>query len=196
MPRQRIGLLGGSFNPSHEGHIHLSIEAKKRLKLDKVIWLVSPQNPLKSAEGMTDYETRLAHARTLTEGTPFITVTDYEKIHGLYYSIDSITSLQNRHPRCHFVWLMGADNLANFHRWRGWREILARLPIAVFDRAPFSHHSLRCKAALSHQKNRVKSELCAQLPLASTPAWCYLFMARHPQSGTHLRKTLGDNAFL
>lgn len=195
-PHQRIGLLGGSFNPAHAGHLHISLEAKKRLKLDAIIWLVSPQNPLKSREGMADYAARLAYATKLASAYPFITVSDIESKHGLCYSIDTISWLQKRYRRTHFVWLMGADNLANFHRWRGWKHIMQRLPIAIFDRAPYSHHALHQKAALAFHSYRLDSKLSGHLALCAAPRWCYLFMPRHPQSATDLRKTLGENAFL
>jgi len=193
---QRIGLLGGSFNPAHEGHLHLSLEAKRRLNLDKIIWLVSPQNPLKSREGMAEYATRLASARKITQPYPFIEVSDLEAKHKLYFSIDTIEWLRKRAPKTHFVWLMGADNLANFHRWRGWRRILRFMPIAVFDRAPYSHHALHQKAALTYKNSRLDSRLSRHLALASAPCWCYLFMPRHPQSSTKIRKRLGETANL
>lgn len=193
---RHIGLLGGSFNPAHAGHIHLSREAMRDLRLDKIIWLVSPQNPLKRKEDIAPYETRLAHAQRLTEACPFIEVSDYERRHDLYYSIDTIEALQRDFLRTRFVWLMGADNLMHFHRWYRWRDILAAIPIAVFDRAPFSHAALRRKAALSHARYRIPQREAARLSVLPPPAWCYLFMPRHPQSGTQLRKTLGADAFL
>lgn len=193
---QRIGLLGGSFNPAHEGHVHLSIEAKRRLGLDGVLWLVSPQNPLKSSQGMADYALRLDHARRMTARDPFITVSDFEQKHGLFYSVDTISVLQRSHQSTQFVWIMGADNWANFHHWRGWREILQHIPIAIVDRAPFAHAALRQPAALSHAPYRLDARRSRELCGAKTPSWCYLFMPRHPQSATALRKKLGENVFL
>lgn len=193
---QKIGLLGGSFNPAHAGHIHLSTEAKRHLKLDKVIWLVSPQNPLKRKDELAPYDKRLAHAQALTARYPFIEISDYEQQNGLFYSIDTITALQQDFRRTRFVWLMGADNLANFHRWRAWREMFASIPIAIFDRAPFSHAALHQPAALSQARFRIATRTAALLPELHPPAWCYIFMPRHPQSATHLRKTLGEAAFL
>ena len=195
-PHQKIGLLGGSFNPAHAGHIHLSLEAKKRLGLDKIVWLVSPQNPLKRAQDIAPYEMRLAHAQALTAHIPAIDVSDFEQTHGLFYSLQTITQLQNTHTRTHFVWLMGADNLACFHRWRDWRAIMARIPIAIFDRAPFAHAALRAPAALSHSQHRIGARAAKALPASDAPVWCYQFMPRHPQSATDLRKMLGKDAFL
>jgi nicotinate-nucleotide adenylyltransferase len=195
-PRQKIGLLGGSFNPAHAGHVHLSIQAKKRLGLDKIVWLVSPQNPLKRAQDIAPYETRFSHAQALTAKIPAIEISDFEQKQGLFYSLDTISVLQRSFPRSHFVWLMGADNLACFHRWRDWRAIMARIPIAVFDRAPFAHAALRAPAALSHSRHRIDTRAAKALPASDTPVWCYQFMPRHPQSATDLRKMLGKDAFL
>ena len=193
---QRIGLLGGSFNPAHEGHIHLSKEAMRSLQLDHILWLLTPQNPLKQKSDLADYDTRMSHAQTLTAPYPFITVSDFEKQHGLHYSIDTISALQQTYRRARFVWLMGADNLASFHRWHRWRDFFATIPMAIFDRAPFSHAALRQPAALSHAPFRIATKASPILADAVPPAWCYLFMPRHPLSATELRKTLGERAFL
>jgi nicotinate-nucleotide adenylyltransferase len=112
---QRIGLLGGSFNPVHEGHVHISLEAIKRLRLDAVWWLVSPQNPLKSSEGMAPYAERLASAQSYARH-PRIHVSGIEKTLGTRYTIDTLRALTKRMPRQQFLWLMGADNLAQLHR--------------------------------------------------------------------------------
>lgn len=195
-PHRRIGLLGGSFNPAHDGHVHLSMEAVRRLRLDAVVWLVSPQNPLKSHDDMAAYVVRLSHARELTRSNRLIHVSDYEQRHQLYYSIDTIRHLQQRFPACALVWLMGADNLACFHRWRSWQEMMQRIPIAVFDRAPFSHAALHQKAALRYRRFRLPDRQMRQLAHSAAPRWTYCFMPRHPLSATELRKTLGENAFL
>ena len=192
-PGERIGLLGGSFNPAHEGHIHISLEAIKRLGLDKVIWLVSPQNPLKKADGMAPYEQRLAFAKALTCDIAEIEVTDIERQANLSYSCDTIAYLQARYLRAHFVWLMGADNLHSFHRWRRWEDMFHAIPIAVCDRAPFSHSALHSKAALRFKNARLPISALAG---AQAPAWNFLFLPRHDQSATSIRKMLGEKAFL
>ncbi len=161
-----------------------------------MVWLVSPQNPLKRREDMAPYAQRLAHAQRLTSAYPFITVSDWEKQHHCYYSIDTINALQQRFPSTSFVWLMGADNLQQFHRWHGWRQVMQRIPVAVFDRAPFSHHALRAPAAQHFARWRIPMRQVKALAQTSLPAWCYLFMPRHPQSATALRNSLGDKAFL
>lgn len=192
---KRIGLLGGSFNPAHAGHLHISLEAMKRLGLDEIWWLVSPQNPLKKADEMNDYALRLAHAQHVANH-PRIRVLDLEQRHGLRYTIDTIRFLKSRQRGTRFVWLMGADNLAGFHRWRAWRTIAALVPIAVLDRAPFALRALRGRFALRFAAARLRAEDAAKLADTTTPAWVYLPIPRHPASATDLRKTLGKNAFL
>ncbi len=192
---RRIGLLGGSFNPAHLGHLHISLEALKRLKLDEIWWLVSPQNPLKKAGDLADYATRFQHAAALADH-PRIRVLDLEAKHGLYYTIDSLRFLQARHPRHRFVWLMGADNLAGFHRWREWREIAANVPIAVLDRAPYGLRALAGRFARSFAAFRLNARDAAGIATAQTPCWSYISIPRHPLSATYLRKTLGKKAFI
>ncbi len=192
---QTIGLLGGSFNPAHDGHVHLSREAKKRLGLDGIWWIISPQNPLKPKSELAPYADRLAHAQTLIKPHPFIRLSEIETEHHLRYSIDTIRALQNQHPRTRFVWLIGADNLAIFHRWRNWQQMMESIPIAVFDRAPYSHSALRSKAAIRYRAYRLDESDARALPSARKPAWVWCSMPRHATSATDLRKTLGNNAF-
>jgi nicotinate-nucleotide adenylyltransferase len=127
----RIGLLGGSFNPAHNGHLYVSEIARKALKLDYVWWLVSPGNPLKSEPA--PLELRMMRARNAVRA-PRIRVTDIERRLGTRYTVDTIAALQRRFPSVHFIWLMGSDNLDQFARWRRWRDIAARIPIAVVRR--------------------------------------------------------------
>ena len=119
MTPQRIGLLGGSFNPAHDGHVHISQCALKRLQLDQVWWLVTPQNPLKPSEGMAPFQERLETARSFVSD-PRITVSDFEYRIGSRYTIDALDSLFRNYPGVRFVWLMGADNLLEAHRWHRW----------------------------------------------------------------------------
>src|SRR5262245_56812496 len=133
----RIGLLGGSFNPTHEAHRHISVIALRRLKLDAVWWLVSPQNPLKSASDLAPMERRVERARDVAD-RPNIFVTTVETALGTQFTIDTIDALKRSFPKAHFVWLMGADNLADFHRWRRWEDIAALVPMAVIARPGFT----------------------------------------------------------
>ena len=183
----RIGLLGGSFNPAHEGHLHVSLEALKRLRLDCVWWLVSPQNPLKPKEGMADYEARMESAMLVTQGQRRIRVSDFENRHGLHYTHATLRELHRRYPNIQFIWLMGADNLADFHRWQHWRSIIKQTPVAIFDRAPFSHKALRKKAAIALRQKRLQASQAALL--AKSPGhWMYILMRRHKASSTAIRQ--------
>ncbi len=184
--RLRIGLLGGSFNPAHAGHLHISLEAMKRLGLDEVWWLVSPGNPLKPVKDMLPYEKRFASAQKMAHGHCRIVVSDIEKRLGTRYTFDTVRALKRRFPRTAFVWMMGADNLAQLHRWRCWRALLRLLPFAILDRAPFSHTALRSKAALALAPWRVSSAkvLAGKKP----PRWAYILLRRHPASSTAIRQ--------
>lgn len=192
--RRRIGLLGGSFNPAHEGHLHISLEALKRLKLDEVWWLVSPQNPLKAKGELADYATRLASAEGFARH-PRLKVLTLEQDYGLYYTIDTIRFLKRR-TRHDYVWLMGADNLLSFHRWRQWRAIASLVPIAVLDRAPYGLKALHGRFAESMKLYRLPGRLVASIASAITPAWCYLTIPRHPISASYLRNLLGSRAYM
>jgi nicotinate-nucleotide adenylyltransferase len=185
----RIGLLGGSFNPAHAGHLHLSLEALKRLRLDEVWWLVSPQNPLKPVKDMGAYKDRFASALKVTKGQAHVTVSDFERKAGLFYTYATIKALKVLYPKTKFIWLMGADNLASFHRWQRWRDILKLVPMAVFDRAPFSHTALHARAALALKAKRVRE--CDVASLIDHPGhWAYILMRRHPASSTKIRNKL------
>jgi nicotinate-nucleotide adenylyltransferase len=130
---KRIGLLGGSFNPAHDGHRRLSLHALRALGLDEVWWLVSPGNPLKPDAGMAPFAARLASARRVARHAP-IRATDIEARLHTRYTADTLDKLVRRYPKHRFVWLMGADNLAQFHRWQQWRGIARQVPIAVIAR--------------------------------------------------------------
>src|SRR6185437_14156158 len=129
----KIGLLGGSFNPAHEGHLAMSLYALKRLGLRQVWWLVSPQNPLKPSKGMAPFAQRLEQARQLTHD-PRIVVTDIEAQLGTRYTVDTLRELRRHFPHTHFVWLMGADNMEQMPRWRRWPQIFMQVPVAIFRR--------------------------------------------------------------
>ncbi len=187
-----IGLLGGSFNPAHEGHLHISLHALHKLGLDAVWWLVSPANPLKEKSTLAPYAQRLASAKKQA-AHPAIVVTDIEtKLH-TRYTIDTLRELKRRHPGARFVWLMGADNLAQFHRWKKWQKLLSLAPVVVFDRVPYSHVSQRSKAWLAYRKYYLKSEgFCGYVPV---PAVYFIHLKRHPASSTRIRKHLEKKAF-
>lgn len=184
-PGMQVGLLGGSFNPAHEGHLHVSDVALKRLGLDYVWWLVSPQNPLKPSRGMASFRERLAVAQAIARHHPRVRVSDLENRMATRYTIDTVTRLQRRFPQLHFVWLMGSDNLVTFHRWRNWQQLMRRIPIAVVMRPGTSLAPLRAKAALRFAGARCRSE--QMLARARPPAFAILDARRSPASATELR---------
>jgi nicotinate-nucleotide adenylyltransferase len=188
-----VGLLGGSFNPAHSGHLHITLHALKKLKLDRVWWLVSPKNPLKAQASLASYEKRLASARALASH-PRIHVSDIEAVSGTLYSWKTIDFLQRRYRGTHFVWLIGADNLAQFHRWKKWQKIMSNIPVVVFDRAPYSHTSLRSKALIYSRKFRLPA--AAACAPKTAPCLTFVHLKRDPISSTALRKSLGEDAFL
>ncbi len=189
-----IGLLGGSFNPAHEGHLHISLHALKSLHLDEVWWLVSPQNPLKSKSDMAAYEMRLASAKAMVAGNRRIRVLDIEQQKQLYFSWQTVQFLQRRFRGTYFVWMMGADNLAQFHRWHRWAWMMQVLPLAVFDRAPHSHSSLRGKTFNRARKLLYKNNKISKSKPQAAMVFCHL--RRMLISSTQLRKMLGEQAFL
>ena len=154
-PGMRIGLLGGSFNPPHEGHALITRLALRRLRLDRIWWLVTPGNPLKSLTGLAALKARVEAARGLDVG-PKVVVSDIEAQIESRFTYDTLRWLKRRAPRVHFVWIMGADNLRQFHRWRHWRAIADLVPIVVVDRpgSTLSATSGRAGAALAHWRGR------------------------------------------
>lgn len=149
---RRIGLLGGSFNPAHDGHRHISLYALKMLGLDEVWWMVSPQNPLKPIAGMAPLAERVAAARLVAKH-PRIRVTDIERKMGTRYTVDTLTQLKQRFPDTAFTWLMGTDNLLTFHKWRQWERIFALVPVVALDRPPRGSWLKACPAAIRFQKD-------------------------------------------
>lgn len=167
----------------------MSLEALKRLQLDCVWWLVSPQNPLKSRVTTAAYEVRVETARTITQDHSCIHISTIEQERCWRYTIDTVEGLKQLHPRAQFVWLMGADNLAQFHRFRQWQQIANIVPIAVCDRAPFTFASLGSPFATRFSQLRLAERDASQLPECDAPRWVYLHMPRHPLSSTLLRST-------
>ena len=185
----RVGLFGGSFNPAHDGHAHVAETALMRLGLDRVIWLVSPQNPLKSPRHMAPLADRLASAGRVARG-PGMIVSDAERRLGTRYSLDTLKALQARFPGVRFVWLMGADNLATFHLWRDWEEILLRTPLAVVSRPGALLNSRFAPAARRFAHARCPASAARVLPQTPPPAWIYLTAPLNETSSTHLRAAL------
>ncbi len=185
-PGRRIGLLGGSFNPAHRGHLEISNAAFERLGLDQVWWLVSPQNPLKPERGMAPLGHRLTGARRLARD-PRVRASDLESVLGTTYTADTVTALARRFPRCRFVWLMGADNLVQISRWKNWEIIFRTLPVAVFDRPSYSLRALAATAARRFAGQRLPEAAARGLAERTPPAWVFVHQRLNPQSSTRIR---------
>jgi nicotinate-nucleotide adenylyltransferase len=185
----RVGLFGGSFNPAHEGHAHVAETAKRRLKLDKVIWLVSPQNPLKPSHETADLAQRMAGARAVSNERGMV-VSDAETRIRAQYTIDTVRALKARYPRVRFVWIMGADSLASFHRWRGWTQIMREIPVAVVSRPWIALKARFSPAARRFARYRRPSSQAALLPGMTPPAWVFLRGPFNYLSSTALRERL------
>ena len=183
----RVGLLGGSFNPAHEGHLHISLIALDRLALDEVWWLVSPQNPLKPANITKSFEQRLNDAKAIARH-PRITVTDAECRLGTHYTIDTLRALKTHAQHIHFVWLMGADNFIQLPQWKEWTQIMSLVPVAVIARPGYHLRAGLGQAACRYGVNRLKSEDAAFLANMPPPAWTLIVAKLHPLSSTKLRK--------
>lgn len=185
-PGMRIGLYGGSFNPAHAGHRKVSMLAMQRLRLDRIWWIVSPGNPLKDHSRLPGSAERVAQARTMAASNR-IDVTAFEEVLGGSYTVDTIAFLKRRFPLVRFVWLMGADNLASFHLWRGWQEIAAIVPIAVIDRPGWTLKATASRAAKAMERFRKPETLASVLADSSAPAWVFLHGPRTALSSTQLR---------
>lgn len=184
--RRRIGLLGGSFNPAHAGHRHISVCALKLLNLQEIWWLVSPQNPLKPRVGMAPFAERLRNARKAARH-PRIKASDLELRLGTRYSADTLQALKRRFPRLSFVWLMGADNLRQIAGWQRWPEIFTQLSIAVFDRPSYSFRALAGKAARRFWRHRVRPRQAKRIAAMRPPAWVFLHIPLHKASASAIR---------
>ena len=186
LPGQRIGVMGGSFNPPHEGHLAISRTAIRRLALDRLWWVVTPGNPLKSHHGLPPLAERMAACRRLA-ADPRIEVTGFEAELGSPYTAVTLAFLTSRFPRTRFVWVMGADNLAAFHRWQTWRAIASLMPIAVVDRPGWRLPALASPAARALQRWRVSDRHAARLARARPPAWAFLDTRLSGLSSTEIR---------
>ena len=185
-PGLRIGLFGGSFNPPHEAHRAVSLLAMKKLQLDRLWWLVTPGNPLKDKNALPSIDERIALAQAMADH-PRIDVTGFEAVIGAKYSYDTIAWLLKESPGTHFVWIMGADNLKDFHHWKHWRDIFMMLPIAVVDRGGLSLKAASGPAAISFAKARIPENQASRLPVLPAPAWVYLHGVKSDLSSTQIR---------
>ncbi|MGA7974884.1 MAG: nicotinate-nucleotide adenylyltransferase [Pseudolabrys sp.] len=189
-PGMRIGLFGGTFDPPHEAHLGASLLALKRLKLDRVWWLVTPGNPLKDTRGLAPLQKRIDAARALTHH-PRIDVTGLEAVINTRYTYDTIAWLIARCPGVRFVWIMGADNLRSFHRWQRWRGIANLVPMVVIDRLGPSLYAAASPASLALAHARLPEHAAATLPDRKAPAWAFVHGLKSPLSSTELRAQRG-----
>jgi nicotinate-nucleotide adenylyltransferase len=184
-PGQVIGLLGGSFDPAHAGHVHITREALKRFGLDAVWWLVSPGNPLK-AEGPARLERRVAAAKILMQH-PRVVVSDIEAQLGTRYTAQTLRQLQARYPGVRFVWLMGADNLQSFHKWQQWRWIMQTVPVGVIARPGGGLAARTSVAALRFRSARLRGRDAALLSGKPAPVWCFVNVPMVNMSSSDIR---------
>ena len=184
-PGQRIGLLGGSFDPPHPGHVHITREALKRFRLDAVWWLVSPGNPLKT-DGPAPLAQRMAAARRAI-GHPRVHVSDVEARIGTRYTAETLAALRRARPRLRFVWLMGADNLAQLHRWDRWDWIMENVPVGVLARPGHRLLARASPAAARYASAGLPAALAPLLAEAEPPAWCFVNVPMRGDSSTAIR---------
>ncbi len=184
---QSVGLFGGSFNPPHQGHVHVSETALRRGQLDQVWWLVTPGNPLKDHSELEPLATRIRKCHEII-GHPNVKVTAFEARYHLNYTQETLRLLKTLKPNVKFVWLMGADNLASFHKWQNWEKIAAMMPIMVIDRpgSTLSYRSARAAIALSRYRvDESDAELLANI---KPPAWTFIHGPRSSLSSTAIRR--------
>ena len=181
-----IGLLGGSFNPAHDGHRYISLMALKRLNLDAIWWVVAPRNPLKDEADLAPFETRLAQARAVARH-PRIHVSAIERDIGTIYTVDTLAVLVRRFRDVRFVWLMGADNLIQISTWEQWPRIFALVPIAVLVRPSYAFKAQASIAARRFARARLAEARAAGLAWREPPAWVFLHIRPHPASATFIR---------
>jgi nicotinate-nucleotide adenylyltransferase len=186
-PGMRIGLYGGSFDPAHAGHRHVSLLAIQRLRLDRAWWIVTPGNPLKERGGLLPACERAAAAGEVARH-PRIDVTCFEEEIGARFTVDTLAYAVARCPEVRFVWIMGADSLASFHRWRGWERIAGLMPFAVVDRPGWTLLAARSRAATALSPYRIDESDAPLLPLLAPPAWAFLHGPRSPLSSSQLRQ--------
>jgi len=187
-PNQKIGILGGSFNPAHEGHLSISKIALQRLNLDVVWWIISPRNPLKKYDILYDFEDRVSSAEKVID-TNHISISNLEKNAQIKYTIGTVEYLNTRYFGTKFVWIMGADNLKNFHRWREWDKLALTVPIAIIDRPSSSLDVTSSLFANKYRKYRVDEADAQNLANKKKPAWVFLHSKLNDQSSSQLRNS-------
>ena len=182
---KNIGLLGGSFDPPHKGHLYISIEAKNLLKLDEVWWLVTPQNPLKISKPAS-YNERIRNCKDVTKGFP-IKISEIEKKIGSKYSYETISYIKNHYKNIKFFWLMGADNLIDFHQWQHWEMIFKYISIVIFKRHGYNNKALNSKTAKTFAQYKINSNLLEKKDFYKLPSWKWVDNREVKISSTEIR---------
>lgn len=159
LENKKVGILGGSFNPAHEGHLFISQAAIVSLNFDFVIWLISPHNPLKKKEDLLDYKKRLFIARQVASKNEKIIVSDYEKVNNLQFTFETLRKISSEHKNTKFCWMMGADCLSQFDNWKNWQEIFNNFPIVIFKRKNFAIKKINNVAGLLFKKHKKSKEI-------------------------------------
>ena len=183
---KHVGLLGGSFDPPHRGHIDISLEAKKILSLDQLWWLVTPQNPLKIRRPAT-YEERLLNCNNFVKNHPII-VKELEKKINSKYSYYTIKYLLHHYSNIKFYWLMGADNLVNFHQWQNWKQFFNQISIVIFKRYNYNSAALKSIASQTFANFQIESKQLSHMKFISLPSWVFVQNKEIKISSTEIRK--------
>lgn len=187
-----IGLFGGSFNPPHQGHALVAEIALQRLGLDQLWWMVTPGNPLKNHSGLAPLPARIAACEAMITD-PRIKVTAFEKTLGQSYTAQTLRAIRRRNLHCHFIWIMGADNLKNFHLWQNWREIACTFPIAVIDRPGATLAYLSSKMAKTFDYARIDEDHARALAFKKAPAWTFIHGPRSMLSSSSIRDRIASS---
>lgn len=184
----KIGLLGGSFNPPHEGHYKISLQALKQCQLDQIWWLITPQNPFKTSEDTLPFMERVRLSNALIKH-PKIKVKQFEKKWNVTRTLPTLLRLYKQYPMNQFVWIMGGDNLATCHKWLHWKRIFLTIPIIVFDRGNYSYKAVKSKAATNFISQRLSLNHISTLSSMQAPAWAMLHQRKIPVSSTQIRRS-------
>ena len=182
-----IGILGGSFDPAHSGHLRISKLALQLLNLEEVWWLVAPQNPLKNASKLEPFAKRVTGAADMAKLESRVKVRGLEAELGTVYTVDTVAALRERWPNNRFAWIMGADNLAEVHLWKRWEQLFFQVPGAVFDRPTYSFTALESPAAQKFAAHRISRRDATSLTQITPPAWVFLWSAFDTTSSTSIR---------
>ena len=181
-----IGLLGGSFDPPHRGHLYISLEAKKILNLNEIWWLVTPQNPLKIAKPAT-YKERIKNCRNITRGLP-IKISEIEKKINSTYTYQSLNYIQNHYKNIKFFWLMGSDNLINFHKWQKWQNIFNEISIVIFKRHGYNSLALKSITSKKFTTSKIRSLILNKKNFKKLPSWTWVNNKEIKISSSEIRK--------